>query len=488
MPQGNWESALQYSMKALSIYEKLGDQKKCMVVFSNLASIHRSLHNNDRAIYYLEQAKEIAEKENNQYSLSHIAYDLGAICIDNKEFDQALEWELKAMEIGQSLGYKRMEVFAMLAIAEIYQEGFNDYNKAEKYATKAFSLAEEQNNPFSLLASRHILSKIYLKQKRYTASNAFASIVYEMDSTNIETAMAAVSNIVLSNIFLGNKTKSALFFEKYMNYVKQFNDESLHQSLSEMEVKYETEKKETRISQMEQERTYYLLLSVVGGILLLSLLVLFIILHRLAVHKRKLAEARIQQVAIQSVLDGETAERTRLARDLHDGLGGLLSVVKLNLIDEEHLDTARDLLDQSINEMRRVAHHLMPESLSRYGLKTSLEDFIRSVPNAHFYFFGEDKRLDKRKETLIYRCAHELVNNAIKYANASVINVQLVQETDRVSLTVQDNGCGFEIATIDGDGMGMNNLQDRVTAANGKINIYSSPGKGTEIDVELLLQ
>jgi signal transduction histidine kinase len=152
----------------------------------------------------------------------------------------------------------------------------------------------------------------------------------------------------------------------------------------------------------------------------------------------------------------------------------------------EHLENARDLLDQSINELRRVAHHLMPESLLRYGLKASLEDFIHSVPNAQFHYFGEDNRLDNRTEILIYRCVHELVNNALKYAKATTINVQLVQDSDRISLAVQDDGCGYDMESVT-SGMGLKNLRDRVTAANGKLNVYSSPDKGTEVDVEVAL-
>jgi signal transduction histidine kinase len=206
-------------------------------------------------------------------------------------------------------------------------------------------------------------------------------------------------------------------------------------------------------------------------------------------------EQEKQLVATQAVLDGETAERSRLARDLHDGLGGMLSVVKLNLKDMQHyavidgpdvarFDKALGMLDQSIDELRRVAHHIMPEALMRYGLKVSLEDFCHAVPGAHFEYLGENPRLDSRLEVLIYRCAYELINNAVKHAKASIINVQLMIDSGVISLTVHDNGVGFDVQSK-GNGTGLENIRTRIAAYNGKMTIHSSPEEGTEISIEI---
>lgn len=186
-------------------------------------------------------------------------------------------------------------------------------------------------------------------------------------------------------------------------------------------------------------------------------------------------------------LDSEIAERRRLARDLHDGLGGMLSVVKLNMYREDNLPKAKELLEQSMIELRRIAHHLMPEALHRYGLKASLEDFCNSVPAVKFRFYGEDVRLDKRFEVLIYHSAYELINNAIKYANAEIIHVQLVQDKYRVSLSVQDNGIGFD-PLLTTEGTGLESIKERITKIGGIMNIDSSPTKGTGIYIEITLQ
>src|SRR5690606_12891419 len=264
---------------------------------------------------------------------------------------------------------------------------------------------------------------------------------------------------------------------------------------------YQTEKKELKIEALEKQRQLYIWLGIAGIFILLIALAFAFIRYRLAVSKRKLAEEEAQRleqekqlVAVQATLDGEAAERTRLAKDLHDGLGSMLSLVKFNLpqvkgdavleaVDVSRFQTALGMLDQSIQELRRVAHHMMPESLLRYGLKASLSDFCTALPNADFHYFGDETRLPEKVEIMIYRCIHELVNNARKHAQATHINVQLVQEEDRISFTVQDDGIGFDQEKVS-EGMGLKNVRQRVAAFQGKMSIYST-SQGTEIHVEL---
>ncbi|GHT46553.1 hypothetical protein FACS189440_04800 [Bacteroidia bacterium] len=490
------EESLQQYMKALSIYEKIGNKKSSMLVLSAIAGIHRMLNDYDRAIYYLEKSKVIAEELNDFNVLSRTYYELGAINMGNGAYDKALEQVLKAIEISHSNNWIIIETYAMYAAANVYIDGFQDFDQAEEYVKQALLMTEKYDIPAIVLELQLTLAKIHLGQKRYKDCDELASMVYEMDTVNIERRMNASLLIIDANIFLGNQAKASSFLNNYKNLVNQFNKDGLHQSLSEMEVKYKTEKKDLRVADMEKEKV----LGIVGGGLLLSLLILFIILHRLAVAKSKMCEQQVIQVeqekqivATQAALDGETAERTRMARDLHDGLGGLLSVVKLNLDDVEHLQNARDTLDKSIEELRRVAHHMMPESLLRYGLKAALEDFCLSAPNVQFDYFGDDSPIDDRTAILIYRCTYELVNNAIKYANATTIQVQLYQDTDRISLIVEDNGCGFDTETVEtpksdvSTGMGLGNLRARVAAGKGIMDISSSPGKGTEVHVKLPL-
>jgi signal transduction histidine kinase len=246
-------------------------------------------------------------------------------------------------------------------------------------------------------------------------------------------------------------------------------------------------------------------LTVSIGAVFLLILVVLLFLQRLINQKKRFAEQQVAQleqqqqlIATRAVLDGETTERARLARDLHDGLGGMLSAVKFNLHDMKQgttlepddvarFDKAMGMLDESINELRRVAHNMMPESLSRYGLKTALDDFCSSVSNVHFHYFGSEIRLDRSLEIVLYRTILELVNNAIKHSGAENIHVQIIQEPDRIALNVQDDGKGFD-THLETGGTGLKNIRNRVESFNGSFEVYSKPGTGTEITAEFELQ
>jgi signal transduction histidine kinase len=242
-----------------------------------------------------------------------------------------------------------------------------------------------------------------------------------------------------------------------------------------------------------------------GVVIFILLIILLIFRNRIVKHQKIIAEQQVVKlnhektlIANQSILEGETAERSRLARDLHDGLGGMLSVVRLNLkgittgafVEDEDVTRYRkvlSMLDDSIKELRRVTHHMMPESLLRYGLKASLADFCNDIPSVQFHYYGNESRLDCKLEILIYISAHELVNNALRHAEAKQINLQLVQENDRVSLTVQDDGKGFDPDVAE-KGIGLGSVKTRVASFDGKMSIYSSPGHGTEINIEFQLK
>jgi signal transduction histidine kinase len=200
------------------------------------------------------------------------------------------------------------------------------------------------------------------------------------------------------------------------------------------------------------------------------------------------------------VLQGEETERARLARDLHDGLGGLLSGVKLSMAgiktkpgdsENSQVDKALQLLDISIAELRRMAHNLMPESLIKYGVHEALSDFCNSINVASckviFNFYGQSNRLDKKFENNLYRIAQELINNALKHAHATEIIVQLIQEHNRINLTVQDNGKGFDTRILEKTkSSGIANIRSRVESLNGWLEITSELGQGTEITIEYI--
>ena len=493
--QGRYNTTLEYLLKALSLCREADNKTVESSILGNIGSIYNTLGDLDRAKIYYEQQKDIVEgyKLENQRAWAYA--NLGSLHYELREYDKALDYYLQAEALCKEQNNIRLSIYNNINLSLIYINGFKDYDKAEKCAEEAMRMAEKLDDPHDIFISISALAEAYLYKKRYRESESLALKAWEMDSTNTENAFGLASIIAISNMYLNNKEKAMVFGEKIQDLVKNLNKKEYHANLMNMEIKYETEKKEMRIASLEKENQLYIWLGIASAAFLLAFIGVLFYWYQLKKQHIKQLEQEKRLIATQSVLEGETAERSRLARDLHDGLGGMLSVVKLNLkdlqqfsiIDEQDVNRygkALEMLDESITELRRVAHHMMPESLVRYGLKVSLEDFCRAIPIANFQYLGENSRSDSRLEVMIYRCAYELINNAIKYANASIINVQLLADNNLIALTVYDDGEGFDPDKIN-SGMGLENIRIRVLAYNGKMNIHSIPGEGTEISIEI---
>src|SRR5690606_3741784 len=249
------------------------------------------------------------------------------------------------------------------------------------------------------------------------------------------------------------------------------------------------------------------------GCLLLTGLILLVYKHvrnrqKLHAKEQELNRQKInelekerQLVAAQSLMKGQEEERSRLAKDLHDGVGGLLSGVKLGLstmkgnvfLSEENaqaVNTILGQLDNSIAELRRVSHNMMPEALVKFGLKEALENYceniIQSSPlDVRLQTYGLDQRLEQDTEIILYRMVQELLNNVNKHAEATQDLVQLIRESDKFTLTVEDDGKGFDANDPNHhQGAGLQNIKARAGYVNGDVDIRTRPGEGTSITIE----
>lgn len=502
---GAYQEALSYYLKALSMFESQGNNERIRSLLGNIGTLYHSLLNlNQAEKYYLELEKE-SKLAGDTYNLGR-AYDgLSRIALREKDFDKSLGYSISAAEIFHNSNQQLEEAIALQGIAMVYYSHYRDYPTAKEYALRALKLTQESGYPAHIAGSLNILSNIHFNEKDYQNCRQSAREAIRIDTTDANVTSNLYANMVRSGIFLDNNEEALHYFDKYRALIDKRSTQEFELSMAELEKKYETEKKEMRISSLERERKLYGII-LFSALFILVLLLLMVWFRQKSIRSEKrLAEQKIlhleqekQIVATQAVLDGETAERTRLARDLHDGLGGMLSAVKLNLFDMrqdviietedvERFNRVMEMLDNSIRELRRVAHNMMPESLSRYGLKVALEDFCHSLPKVTFHYFGEEQRINHKTENTLYRAIFELINNAIRHAEAEHINVQLIQQADRVSVTVQDDGKGFDPGKVS-QGAGLKNVQNRISSAGGTVDIHSVTGQGTEITLELALK
>ena len=211
------------------------------------------------------------------------------------------------------------------------------------------------------------------------------------------------------------------------------------------------------------------------------------------------SDKKLVQTLIENQQIVET-ERSRLAKDLHDGLGGLLSGIKLTLnsvadkIPEKNtalFTKASNQLDTAIREMRRVAHNMMPEALLKFGLGEAIQDYCDGFSESNFLKMkytqiGSLQMLDKSTEIVLYRIIQELTNNALKHAAAKNIFIQITNHPKGFTITVEDDGKGFDSKMLQEEkGAGLKNVRSRVEYLKGSFVIDTAQGKGTSIIVEI---
>jgi signal transduction histidine kinase len=193
-------------------------------------------------------------------------------------------------------------------------------------------------------------------------------------------------------------------------------------------------------------------------------------------------------------METQELERKRIAEDIHDSLGHLLSTVKLNLQTlkggEQQITTSLNLLNQASEEIRNITFNLMPRTLEEGGLVPALNELASKVTasgvlKVNLHIHDIDKFiLEKQSQFNIYRIIQEAVNNILKHANASEINIQMIGQEDHITIMIEDDGKGFTPGEKSA-GRGLKNIVTRSLWLKGSLNIDSTPGKGTTITTEI---
>lgn len=248
----------------------------------------------------------------------------------------------------------------------------------------------------------------------------------------------------------------------------------------------------------------YILLAGIFGMLLLSvaLIFFFVIYQRRIFAKEREQEekekAHQKQLLVAAVEVQET-ERRRIASDLHDDIGSLLSATRLYLRQlspeaplektVEIKDQALSILDEMIQNTRRITHDLMPPSLEKFGFQAAAEDMCERIGRSGGITvnFRSDSeiRLTPRKEVALYRVLQELINNTLKHAKARTIDVAIDRKQDYFSFIYSDDGKGFDLSTVQSAGLGLRNIESRISLIGGQLKSTTSPGNGLTVAVTL---
>jgi signal transduction histidine kinase len=514
-----YENAADYFLQAIKILEESGLKQYLSVLYNNLSILYEKMMQYDKSVQYGQQAVDISRALNDSSNLCIALNTLSVPLIGNNRHTEAIPYLRESLRICELINNTYLRESCLINLATVYDKT----GKAAEhflYASQALQLAKELEDKDGIAEGYALLASYYLHQLQWekAKTNALQSLQIAKESGQPGNEKNALQ--LLADISLGLHDIDA-----YRNYRKQEDsvealmlNRQITRNTQELETKYETEKKNGQIKELEKDKEIqalslrqkntlnYLLTGLIITILAISLLG-----YRNYRQKQLLDKKRIQELekekqllATEAVLKGQEEERGRLAKDLHDGLGGMLSGIKysLNTVrgnmimtedNRQSLERSIDMLDSSIREMRRVAHNLMPESLVKFGLDTALKDFCTDINlsdaiKISYQSIGmQGIAISQTTAITIYRVVQELVNNIMKHAQARKAIVQLSAGMNQVVITVEDDGKGFSEEKTHLGGIGWINIRSRVDYLKGKIDIRSKPGEGTSVHIELPL-
>lgn len=520
--------ATYFFVEALKIEEKRQDNRRIADLQNDLGRIYQLLENFKKSLQYYSKALYIYEKYKDTLNIAKTIRHIGSLYSSrefcetrtsqqkHEDFTTALEYYVKSLYLSTLINNQASIIADYSSLGRIYNK-LAQPQKAIWYLTESLEYYQKNENWNEITEILYNLGRSYCQLKQYDQSaKYYLQCIDEGNKRHLTQGIQFVYEELAYTYDMAGDYKNARdSYVKYMTIRDSIYNNKKSLQIFELETKYQSEKKEKEILSLNlKEKKQNQFISILVFILLtIILLGLYIILkvrtkriiaeQTVEIKEQKIRELKRehQLISTQLVLEAEEIERKRIARDLHDGLGGLLSGVKLsfsnikgNMIipskNVKSFDNALDMLDTSIKELRRVAHNMMPEGLVKFGLKDALADFCESLNaslsmKVKFQFFGEFKRIEQKVEIGAYRIVQELMNNAVKHAEADELMVQMVQEPTRLCLIVQDNGKGFDTNAVkQGNGIGLSSVKTRIDALNGRIDIHSEIGKGSEFTIE----
>ena len=521
MERGMYEPSAEYSLKALEINTRLGNKNEIGKINYNLGVIYYSTSQDDLAIEKFKNAALVFGELQNRIFQAYCYNGIANIYINRVQLDSALLYSNLLKTIADQSENIGLQAISRTAIGSIFGEQGKNIQALEIY-TEALPYLESFGNLGLLAACYCNIGASYYKLENYDQAifNLDKAYSFDLFKDNSIADDVCLKTMALTQEKLGNYKEATKYYNQYVEYQDSVLIKENKLVIAELEEKYEASKKDAEIVAQEAEinqKTYQRNL-LFGGLGLLTLFGGFIIwgLYSRNKRDRKIAaqekELQIQKIknlekekkllSMSSLLEGQENERIRIAKDLHDGLGGLLTTVKIHFgkiqseIEKvESLNiykTANEMIDKAHDEVRRISHGLMPADLRAGGLPIAVKQLADELKTIHemntdFELVGfTEVRVEEKVELASYRIIQELINNILKYAEAEKVFIQLSKFENEIQIVVEDDGKGFDYAkALEGEGLGLKSIQSRVDQLNGVLDVDAKADIGSTFTINI---
>jgi two-component system, NarL family, sensor kinase len=548
---GYYDKAIEYYRQTIEIDEEFGNSNEIARTFNNIGMIYRAWSKYDSAITYFEKSYSLKKNLNDQAGMSKALNHMGLVFSEWKKFDQAIRILRESLQMEEVLKNESEMAIRLNNLGRVFFY-INEFDTALVYFEKSLEIQKRLNDLDQIALAYNNIGKVKLALEQYKEAESYYLSALDIFSEigmagEISTVLANLSRIYMASgqsgkaltmldsstiisvrinsrrqlqhnyLYYSDIYSERKDFEKSLEYYKKytadkdsvFTQEILTQ-LSEFQVKYEKEKDQARILTLEKEnlrsinqRNAYMFSGL--GIVVIALFIIIYFRQR-AKHIKIISEQKIRQLeeekklmAAKLLVEGQEEERKRIATELHDGIGVLLSATKMQFSiisdkipeNRELIEKATKMLEQASGDVRKISHNMMPGLLTKLGFFEAVEDLFEHVDDtqglkAVCTISGNEARLAENKEIMLYRIVQEMVNNTLKYAQANNITLNILVNQGILLLKYTDDGVGFDLAEkLESETIGLKSIQSRVNFLNGRIDIDTEPGKGVKYVLQI---
>lgn len=495
---GNTDQALAKYLETLKLAEEVGDIRFAGRASGNMGSLYFIQKNYDKAIEYAQKALGHYKAIDYQRGIAFVHQDMGQTLKAQGKLEEALKEYQAAEKIRIKLDDKRGLSFTYFGMGYTYKH-LGDIKKARQYHEKSLALREEIGFKGGVSSSLRTLGKLNMEAGDYTEAYPYLkrSIDWSLEANDAEGIYEASDAMVEYYEGVGDFKKAFEYQKLHLQAKDSLFNADQNKQFADMQTLYETEKKEKQILNQEKElleleqystkietqRNY-----IMAGSLALGLLSLFGFqwnkVRKDRNSKREFAEA---------LIFAQEEERKRLARDLHDGVGQSLLLIKKQLESSREISLEnQNLISNTLQEVRSISQDLHPFQLEKFGFTVAVENMVEKIGNATDLFVSReldniDDRLKVNDEINAYRTIQEALSNIVKHSKATAAKVTIEAAEDESIIKIQDNGQGFdhELAMITSKSLGLRTMQERIANIGGKFRIESQPSSGTTIYIAI---
>ncbi len=507
---GNYTAAMENSVDGLLRAEAINDRERVAHFKGVIGYILMKQTKFEAARRYFTDFLQLVTDLHDQPLKAKGFFYLADLSIAEEKFPDAIAYIHRAMAIFNNAGaltktdYSERLAFANNMLAEVYGQ-MNDVPLSLKYSLAAIYIGEQaQVNRFDLAHYYVNGGKAYNRLKQYLRAVLLLrkGLSISKDLIYMECLQNADEQLSIAFAALRNYDSAYAYHLRFTQVRDSIMAENNQRALLEKETRYMLENQQRLQEAALNRQKLWKNISI--GMAGISIVIVLLLYNWYSLKQKNRFQAELntkQQEILRTTIQVADKERKRIAEDLHDTLGSILSATKLKLSaieetiaspanEKENLREVLGLLDEAMLEMKNIAYNIMPATLSRLGVIAALQSLFnrvgsKSVIRINYTTYGFTERLDEATELSIYQVVLEAMNNIVKHARAKHATVQLVRYTDHINITIEDDGQGFEAGRENMAGNGLSNMQSRVKNHNGTIDIDSQPGMGTTIIIEL---